>query len=59
VLGLGIIMSACRYSELHESGAPRWFNLVVCAGALTINLTAAVTYLCRDGLTWKPAGVIF
>jgi hypothetical protein len=58
VLGLGIIMSACRYSDLAESGMPRWSNLVVCAGALTINLSTAVAYLCKDGQTWKPAEVI-
>jgi phage tail protein X len=58
VLGLGIIMSACRYSELAESGMPRWSNLVVGAGALAINLTTAVAYICRDGQTWKQAEVI-
>ena len=58
VLGLGIIMSACRYSELDESGRPRWFSLAVCAGALTINLTTVVAYLCEGGQTWKQAEVI-
>ena len=58
VLGLGIIMSACRYCELDESDMPRWFSLVVCTGALAINLTIAVAYLCRDGQTWKQAEVI-
>jgi hypothetical protein len=58
VLGLGIIMSACRYSELDESGMPRWFSRVVCTGALAINLTTAVAYLCKDGQTWKQAEVI-
>src|ERR1035441_2252252 len=56
--GLGIIMSACRYSELDESGRPRWFSLAVCAGALTINLTTVVAYLCAGGQTWKRAEVI-
>src|ERR1039457_6665567 len=58
MLGLGIIMSACRYSELDESGRPRWFSLAVCAGALTINLTTVVAYLCAGGQTWKRAEVI-
>jgi hypothetical protein len=58
ILGLGIVMSACRYSEMDEMGVPRWFSLVVCSGALAINLTTAVAFLCRDGLTWKQAGVI-
>ena len=58
VLGLGIIMSACRYSELDESGMPRWFSRVVCTGALAINFTTAVAYLCKDGPTWKQAEVI-
>ena len=58
VLGLGIIMSACRYSELDESGRLRWFSLAVCAGALTINLTTVVAYLCAGGQTWKQAEVI-
>ena len=57
-LGLGIVMSACRYSEMDDTGLPRWFSLVVCAGALAINLTTAVAYLCRDGQTWKGAEVI-
>jgi hypothetical protein len=58
ILGLGIVMSACRYSEMDETGLPRWFSLVVCAGALTINLTTAVAYLCRDGQTWRRTEVI-
>jgi hypothetical protein len=57
-MGLGIVMSACRYSELDESGVPRWFSLVVCVGALAINLATAVAYLCSDGQTWKRSGVI-
>jgi hypothetical protein len=56
-LGLGIIMSACRYTELDDSGAPRWFSAVVCTGALAINLTTAVAYLCRGGRAWPWAEV--
>lgn len=58
VLGLGIVMSACRYSELDESGVPRWFAHVVCAGALAINITTAVAYLCTDAQMWHPSKVI-
>jgi len=58
VLGLGILMSACRYSELDESGIPRWFSLVVCTGAMAITASTAVAFLCRDGQTWEPAGVV-
>jgi hypothetical protein len=55
ILGLGIVMSACRYSELDDSGMPRWSGLVVCSGALAINLATALAYLCRDVRTWQPA----
>jgi hypothetical protein len=58
ILGLGIVMSACRYSELDDSGMPRWFGLVICSGALAINLATAVAYLCRDVRTWQPARAI-
>jgi hypothetical protein len=58
VLGLGILMSACRYSELDESGIPRWFSLVVCTGAVAITVSTAVAYLCGDGQAWKPAEMI-
>jgi hypothetical protein len=58
VLGLGIVMSACRYSELDESGMPRWFSLAVWTGALAINLTTAVAYFCRDTQTWQRDGVV-
>jgi hypothetical protein len=58
VLGLGIVMSACRYIELDESGRPRWFSLVICIGALAINLVTAVAYLCNDGQTWNRAKAI-
>jgi hypothetical protein len=53
VLGLGIVMSACRYSEFDESGTPRWFSLVVCTGALAINISTAVAYIGKDGHTWQ------
>jgi len=56
-LGLGIVMSAWRYSELDESGTPHWFSMVVCIGALAVNVTAAVAFLCR-GATWTRADVI-
>jgi len=56
-LGLGVIMSACRYSELDDSGIPRWFSVVVCIGALAINVTIAVAYLCKDGQSWQWAEV--
>ena len=58
VLGLGILMSACRYSELDDSGVPRWFSLVVCTGAVAITASTTVAYLCRDGQTWQPAEMI-
>ena len=58
ILGLGIIMSACRYSELDESGIPRWFSLVVCTGALSINIATVVAYVCQDGLTWTQTSAI-
>jgi hypothetical protein len=58
ILGLGIVMSACRYSELDESGIPRWFSQVVCAGALSINVATVVAYVCQDGLTWTGTAVI-
>jgi hypothetical protein len=51
-------MSACRYSELDESGIPRWFSLVVCTGAVAITVSTAVAYLCGDGQAWKPAEMI-
>jgi hypothetical protein len=58
VLGLGILMSACRHSELDESGTPRWFSLVVCTGALAITVSTAVAFFCRGGQTWEPAEVV-
>lgn len=57
VLGLGVVMSACRYSDLDESGTPRWFSLVVCTGALSVNLAAGLAYLCQDGQMWQPAKI--
>jgi hypothetical protein len=53
VLGLGIVMSACRYSELDESGAPRWFPLVVFVGALAVNCSTGIAYLFGDSLIWQ------
>ena len=58
VLGLGIIMSASRYSELDKLGMPQWFSLVVCTGALAINLATAVAYFCKDGQTWSTVNAI-
>ena len=58
IMGLGIVMSACRYSELDESGRPRWFSSVVCTGALAVNVSTGVAYLCRDGQAWQRAEVI-
>jgi peptidoglycan/LPS O-acetylase OafA/YrhL len=58
VLGLGILMSACRYSELDDSGVPRWFSLVVCTGAVAITASTALAYLGGDGQTWQPAEMI-
>ena len=58
VLGLGIVMSACRYSELDEYGMPRWFSVVICTGALAINLTTGVAYLCKEGQTWDRTKVL-
>ena len=57
VLGLGIVMSACRYSELDETGMPRWFSLVVCMGALAVNIAAAVAYLSQNGQAWQRAKI--
>ena len=53
VLGLGIVMSACRYSELDESGAPRWFPLVVFVGALAVNCSTGIAYLFGDSRIWQ------
>ena len=58
VMGLGIIMSACRYGGLDESGRPKWFRLAVCTGALTVNLTTVVAYCCQGGRSWTQAEVI-
>jgi hypothetical protein len=58
VLGLGIVMSACRYGELDDAGVPRWFGLVVFTGAMAINLATAVAYLCSDGRLWKPREMV-
>jgi len=58
VLGLGVVMSAYRYSALDRSGGPKWFCLVVCVGALAINLATAVAYFCKDGQTWNSASAI-
>ena len=58
VLGLGIVMSAYRYSALDQSGGPQWFCLVVCVGALAINLATAVAYFCKDGRKWNGANAI-
>jgi hypothetical protein len=53
VLGLGIVMSACRYSELDESGTPRWFPLVVFVGALAVNCSTGIAYLFGDSRIWQ------
>ena len=58
VLGLGILMSACRYNELDTSGIPRWFSLAVCTGALAITVSTGVAYLCRGRQTWEPTKMI-
>lgn len=58
VLGLGVVMSACRYSELDESGVPRWFSLVVCTGGVAIAVSTAGAYFCRDGHAWKQGEVL-
>ncbi len=57
-LGLGLVMSACRYSELDESGVPRWFSLVVCTGAVAITVSTAVAYFSRAGAAWKQGEVL-
>jgi hypothetical protein len=56
-LGLGIVMSAWRYSELDESGTPRWFGRVVCIGALAVNVTTVVAFFCKEG-KWRLADVV-
>jgi hypothetical protein len=53
ILGLGVVMSACRYSEMDESGVPRWFRLVICTGAVAIAASTAVAYFSGDGPAWK------
>jgi len=58
MLGLGIVMSACRYSELDELGTPRWFGLVVCTGALAINFATGLAYWCNNGHDWSHLGVL-
>jgi hypothetical protein len=58
VLGLGILMSACRYNDLDSSGIPRWFSLAVCTGALAVSVSTGVAYLCGNGQTWEPAKMI-
>ena len=58
VLGLGILISACRYNELDASGIPRWFGLAICTGAVASTVSTGVAYLCRDGRTWDPDKVI-
>jgi len=58
VLGLGIVMSACRYGELDDYGTPRWFSLVICMGSLAINLITGVAYLCQEGQTWDRTKVL-
>jgi hypothetical protein len=58
VLGLGILMSACRYSELDASGIPRWFGMVICTGAAAITGSTAVAFFFRGAQTWEPAKVI-
>ncbi|MEO8371427.1 MAG: hypothetical protein ABI806_19730 [Candidatus Solibacter sp.] len=52
-LGLGIVMSAIRYSELDETGLPPWFGRTVFAGAMAINAATAVAFWCRDGQAWR------
>lgn len=58
ILGLGIVMSACRYSELDELGTPRWFGMVVCTGALAINFATGLAYWCNSGQSWSHMGVL-
>ena len=58
VLGLGVIMSASRFSELDEAGRPRWFIRVLFVGAVAINLFTAVAYIFGVGQTWKRAEMI-
>jgi len=57
VLGMGILMSACRYSELDEVGLPRWLAPAVCVGGLAINIATAVAYSCGEPRAWRPASV--
>ncbi len=58
LLGLGVVMSACRYSELDESGVPRWFNLIICTGALAITGNTAIAFLCRNRHAWNGGEVL-
>lgn len=55
MLGLGIVMSAYRYGALDDSGAPKWFSLIVCTGALAAIVATAIAYFCQDGQTWNRA----
>jgi hypothetical protein len=58
VLGLGIVMSACRYSELDSFGVPHWFNQVICTGAMAIIVSTAISYFSRSGHAWKEAEIL-
>jgi hypothetical protein len=58
VLGLGIVMSAYRYSALDDLGTPKWFSIALCSGALAVNLATAVAYFCKAGQTWNGAKAV-
>jgi hypothetical protein len=58
VSGLGIVMSAYRYGELDESGVPRWLPLAICVGALAIDCSTAIAFICGDGRAWHRTALI-
>lgn len=55
VLGWGIVASAWRFSELDLSGTPRWFPVIVFAGAFGIDCATALAYSLGDKRGWSPA----
>jgi hypothetical protein len=58
ILGLGIVMSAWRYSELDDSGVPRWFPAAVLTGGLTVEAATAAAYALGDRRIWlRPESI--
>ena len=57
ILGIGILMSACRYGELDDIGRPRWLPMVVCTGAVAVNMSVFVAYLVHTGQSWRASNI--